>query len=292
MNITNETLRQPLPSTEDSVLPPASSAEPEVVVLAKLLASRTRERDEISQREIQARKAFDTERQELRREISDLRRQSEEQPAYRRECAELKKQIATMTQAQAESERMLAEVRKEREQAGRGWEEKLATAEKGFQEKYKQLEAQRAAEIRSWEEKMAAAEKGFQEKYKQMEADRAGDARSLTERLTEHQLLLAERDAHHAVRQRLMADLQAQVAERQRLRNELDETCNQTERSQAALEHERSKLVELQNQNSSLAASLEELKHRHAPATMHEIQLPTDALDASPSPTQDRKSVV
>src|SRR5262245_24139628 len=116
VNISNETLRQPSPSTDGTVPPSDSSAEPEVVYLAKLLASRTRERDEVIQKEIQTRKAFDSERQELRRELADLRRQSEEQSAYQRECSELKKQ---MSQVQAESERMLTELRKERAEAVR-----------------------------------------------------------------------------------------------------------------------------------------------------------------------------
>lgn len=308
VNISNETLRQPSSSPEVALSPSESSAEPEVVFLAKLLASRTRERDEASQKEIQARKSFDSERQELRRQLSDHRRQIEEQPAYRRECDELKKQIAAMSQVRAESERTLTEIRKERDQAVRSLEEKMAAADKGFQEKYKQLEAQHAADRRSLEEKMAAAEKGFQEHRQQLEAQRAVDRRSLEEKMAvgatgsqekfkqlemqraadqcllaeqraETQRLLAERDAHHVVRQRLMTDLQAQLAEKQHLRIELDDKFAQTERSQAQLEHERTRIVELQSRHSSLVASLEELKHTHAPATMHDIHLPPDSSE-------------
>src|SRR5262249_43674012 len=140
VNISNETLRQPTPSTEGTA-PPLESAdarEPEVVVLAKLLASRTRERDEALQKEVQARKAFDSERQELRRELSDLRRQSEEQSELNRENNQLKQQLATMNHRQAEGERMLADFRKERAEAVRSLEEKIAAAEKRPQEQQKQ----------------------------------------------------------------------------------------------------------------------------------------------------------
>jgi chromosome segregation ATPase len=242
VNISNETLHQPIPSTQADVSPFESSAEPEVVYLAKLLASRTQERDLAVQKEMQARKAFDSERQELRRELTDLRRQIEEQQGYRRECAELK---AALNQAQAESERMLTEVRQEREQA-----------------------------VGSLEEKLAAVEKGFQEWHQQLEAQRADEVRLLAGHRTEHQLLLAEREAHFALRQRLGIDVEAYVAEMNRLRAELDDKYSQTERSQAELAHERSRIVELQGENSSLAASIEELKHRPVPGTMSDFVLP------------------
>jgi hypothetical protein len=85
----------------------------EVATLNQLVITRTRERDDVIQQRTQDRKAFDTERQELRREISALRHENEHSFELQREIDQLKRELATTGQHAAESEQQLIEIRKE-----------------------------------------------------------------------------------------------------------------------------------------------------------------------------------
>jgi hypothetical protein len=89
----------------------------EVATLNQLVITRTRERDDVIQQRTQDRKAFDAERQELRREISALRHENEHSSEVQREIDQLKRELATTGEHAAESEQQLIEIRKQHAEA-------------------------------------------------------------------------------------------------------------------------------------------------------------------------------
>jgi hypothetical protein len=112
----------------------------ELAALKQLVATRTRERDEVVQQRTQDRKAFDVERQELRREISALRHENEHPSEQEREIDRLKKELATAAEHAAESENQLVQIRKQHAEATAAAKKKTDALEICVQELSKDLE--------------------------------------------------------------------------------------------------------------------------------------------------------
>lgn len=135
----------------------------ELATLARLLATRTRERDDEVAQRADDRKAYDAERQELRREVSALRHDNEELTerlkqadrhvhdvtVAREQCRQLQQDLAAANERTAQAEAALAEARKQHMEALAEAAEKIASAETSARATTKEVEALRAEKLQT-----------------------------------------------------------------------------------------------------------------------------------------------